>query len=59
MIEVAKKLSATFPFVLIDLYEVLERVIFSETAFFPAGCVNIQQTVVGSKTSGKGRTSRS
>src|SRR5699024_5289395 len=40
MIEYARKLSADFPFVRVDLYNVENKVIFGELTFTPAACLS-------------------
>ncbi len=44
MVEVARKLSADFPFVRVDLYDISGKTIFGEMTFFPSGCIKMQET---------------
>ncbi len=44
MIEIAAKLGAPFPFVRVDLYDILGEPIFGELTFFPSGCIGMQET---------------
>jgi len=37
MVQIAQKLSEDFPFVRIDLYNIIEKIIFGEMTFFPGG----------------------
>lgn len=53
MIDIAKKLSAPFPFVRVDMYDINGKAIFGEMTFFPNGCVHLQETMVEGKTMGE------
>lgn len=53
MITVAKKLSADFPFVRVDMYDIDGKAIFGELTFFPNGCIHAQETLVDGKTMGE------
>ena len=47
MLEYASKLSAPFPFVRVDFYDIGGKLIFGEMTFFPNGCIGMQETSVG------------
>lgn len=53
MIDIAKKLSAPFPFVRVDLYDIDGKPVFGELTFFPNGCINMQETHVDSISMGE------
>lgn len=53
MIEVSKTLSAEFPFVRVDLYDINGRVVFGELTFFPNGCIKMQETKLEGKSMGE------
>lgn len=53
MLEVAKKLSAPFPFVRVDLYDINGKAIFGELTFFPNGCIKMQETYIDGVSMGE------
>lgn len=53
MIEIARKLSADFPFVRVDLYDISGKTIFGEMTFFPAGCIHMQETEINGISMGE------
>ncbi len=53
MLLAAEKLSAPFPFVRIDMYDINGNAVFGEMTFFPNGCVHFQETQIDGKSMGE------
>jgi len=52
MLFAAKELSAEFPFVRVDMYNIEGKAIFGEMTFFPNGCIHLQETEIEGRPMG-------